>query len=213
VVPVHVVTRPPLDQAAEEEFMAQVNRANELIEKHKKESDVVIDWMCQLNDVGEYERETIESLLSNEFQTVLLQNDVLAGVATRVAHWLARNTVTDIHLVVTKRGSSIVVYFRCGSVLALYELNEMITTGFMHVVFTEIIHCLTSSTPTVDVYVKPDDFDFVLSSLRSLQDSGLFFGTEMNAELNLTIMLTYRTDRLTGKRTSFFSLHFYVKPR
>ena len=27
----------------------------------------------------------------------------------------------------------------------------------------------------------------------------------MNAELNLTIKLTYRTDRLTGKRTSFFS--------
>ena len=173
-VPVYVVTRPPLDQAAEEEIMAQVNRANELIEKHK-ESAVVIDWMCQLNDVGEYERDAIESLLSNEFQNVLLQNDVLAGVATRVAHWLARNTVTDIHLVVTTRGSSIVVYFRCGSVPALYELDGMITTGFMRAVFTEIIHSLTSSTPTVDVYVKPDDFDFVLSSLRSLQDSGLFW--------------------------------------
>ena len=175
VVPVHVVTRPPLDQAAEEEIMAQVNRANELIEKHKKESDAVIDWMCQLNDVGEYERDTIESRLSNEFQNVLLQNDVLAGVATRVAHWLAHNTVTDIHLVVTTRGSSIVVYFRCGSVRALYELDEMISTGFVRAVFTEIIHALTSSTPTVDVYVKPDDFDFVLSSLRSLQDSGLFW--------------------------------------
>jgi len=175
VVPVHVVTRPPLDQAAEEEIMAQVNRANELIEKHKKESAVVIDWMCQLNDVGEYERDTIESRLSNEFQNVLLQNDVLAGVATRVAHWLARNTVSDIHLVVTKRGSSIVMYFRCGSVRALYELDEMITTGFMCVVFTEIIHALTSSTSTVDVYLRPDDFDFVLSSLRSLQDTGLFW--------------------------------------
>ena len=93
----HVVTRPPLDQAAEEEIMAQVNRANELIEKHKKESAVVIDWMCQLNDVGEYERDAIESRLSNEFQNVLLQNDVLAGVATRVAHWLARN-LSLIHI-------------------------------------------------------------------------------------------------------------------
>ena len=104
VVPVHVVTRPPLEPAAEEEFMAQVNRANELIEKHKKESDVVIDWMCQLNDVGEYERDTIESRLSNEFQTVLLQHGVREGVAFTVAKMCARNIVSGIHLAVIRPG-------------------------------------------------------------------------------------------------------------
>jgi len=176
VVPVHVVTRPPLEPAAEKEIMAEIDRADKLIKKHKQKSTVVKEQMRRLKDkdVDDYKRDTIESLLSTEFQTVLLQHGVRAGVATRVASMWACNTVYDIHSAMIESGASIVVYFRCGSVRALYKLDEMITTGFIRAVFTEIIHSLTSSTPTVDVYVKPDDFDFVLSSLRSLQDSGLF---------------------------------------
>ena len=178
-LPMHVVTRPPLEPAAEEEITAELTRENKLIEQHKKESVDVIDRMRRLNDddVDKYERQTIESLLSPDFQSVLLQHGVREDVATRVASLLARITVSliDIAAIEQTPGSSIVVYFRCGSVRALYELNEMITTGFMHVVFTEIIHSLASSTPTVDVYVKPNDFDFVLSSLTSPQDTGLFW--------------------------------------
>jgi len=179
VVPMHVVTRPPLEQAAEEKITAEISRENKLIEQHKKESVDVTDRMRRLNDddVDKYERQTIESLLSPDFQSVLLQHRVREDVATRVASLLARITVSliDIAAIEQTPGSSIVVYFRCGSVRALYELDEMITTGFMQAAFTEIIHCLTSSTPTVDIYVKTDDFDFVLSSLTSLQDTGLFW--------------------------------------
>jgi len=106
VLPVHVVTRPPLEPAAEEEFMAEMTRADDLIEEHKQNSDVVIDLMHRLNDVDvdENERDTIESLLSHEFQTVLLQHGVRAGVATRVAKMYARNIVSDSYIVVTRPG-------------------------------------------------------------------------------------------------------------
>jgi len=177
VVPMHVVTRPPLEPAAEEKVMAEVTKLEKLIEQHKQESDVVIERMRRLNDgdVGDYERKTIKRRLSHEFHSVLLQLGVPEGVAFRVASMCARHTVSGIHLAGIRPGSSIVAYFRCGSVQALYELDGMITTGFMRAAFTEIIHSLTSSTPTVDVYVKRDDFDFVLSSLNSLQDTGLFW--------------------------------------
>jgi len=174
-VPMHVST--DLGLEVEMTIVAVLKKVNEVIEKHKKESAVVIDLMRRLNDdnVNEHQRETIESRLSTEFQTVLLQNGILEGVATRAASIWARITDSDIHFAVTDRGSSIVVYFRCGSVRALYKLHGMITTGFVRVVFTEIIHSLTSSTPTVDVYVKPHDFNFVFSSFTSLQDTGLFW--------------------------------------
>ena len=176
-LPMHVVTRPPLKRKAEEEIMAQVTKADKLIKQHTKESDDVTKRMRRLNavDVSDYERKTIKRLLNNDFLTVLLQHGFREGVATGVAKMCARHTVSGIHLAGIRPGSSIVVYFRCGSAQALYELDGMIATGFMRAVFTEIIHSLTSSTPTVDVYVKRDDFDFVLSSLRSLQDSGLFW--------------------------------------
>jgi len=101
-----MVTRPPLDQAAEEEITAVITRADDLIKEHKENSDVVIDLMHRLKDVDvdEYERETIESRLSNEFQTVLLQHGVPVGVATRAAEMWARNTVSGIHLVLTRPG-------------------------------------------------------------------------------------------------------------
>jgi len=177
VVPMHVVTRPPLEPAAEEKVMAEVTELEKLIEQHKQESDVVIERMRRLNDgdVGDYERKTIKRRLSHEFHSILLQLGVPEGVAFRVASMCARHTVSGIHPEGTRRAESIVRYFRCDSVRALYELDEMITSGFMCAAFTEIIHSLTSSTPTVYVYVKPDDFDFVLSSLNSLQDTGLFW--------------------------------------
>jgi len=176
-VPVHVVTSPPLEREVEEKIMAEMTKADKLIKQHTKQSDDVTDRMRRLNavDVSDYERKTIKRLLNHEFLTVLLQHGFREGVATGVAKMCARHTVSGIHLAGIRPGSSIVVYFRCGSVQALYELDGMIATGFMRAVFTEIIHALTSSTPTVDVYVKPDDFDFVLSSVSSPQDTGLFW--------------------------------------
>jgi len=84
VVPVHVVTRPPLDQAAEEEIMAEVTKADKLIKQHTKESDDVTNRMRRLNavDVSDYEQKTIKRLLNHEFLTVLLQHGFREGVAT-----------------------------------------------------------------------------------------------------------------------------------
>ena len=80
--------------------MAEITRADKLIEQHKQKSSVVIDRMRRLNDgdVGDYERKTIKRHLTVEFQTVLLQQGVLENVATRVASQSARITVSDIHL-------------------------------------------------------------------------------------------------------------------
>ena len=104
VLPVHVVTSPPLEREVEEKIMSELNRANELIVQHKQESSVVFDRMRRLNDVDEYTRKTIKILLTDKFQTVLLQQGVLENVATRVASLWALITVLDIHLEIITRG-------------------------------------------------------------------------------------------------------------
>jgi len=81
----------------EEEIMAELTRAYKLIEQHKQESSVVFDRMRRLDDVDKYTRKTIKILLTDKFQTVLLQQGVLENVATRVASLWARITVSDIH--------------------------------------------------------------------------------------------------------------------
>jgi len=87
----------------EEEIMAEITRADKLIEQHKQESSVIFDRMRRLNYVDEYTRKTIKRLLTVEFQTVLLQQGVLENVATRVASLWALITVSDIHFAIFKR--------------------------------------------------------------------------------------------------------------
>ena len=83
--------------------MAEITRADKLIEQHKQESSVIFDRMRRLNYVDEYTRKTIKRLLTVEFQTVLLQQGVLENVATRVASLWALITVSDIHFAIFKR--------------------------------------------------------------------------------------------------------------
>jgi len=86
-----------------EEIMAEITRAYKLIKQHKQESRAVFDRMRRLYDVDEYTRKTIKILLTDKFQTVLLQQGLLENVATRVASLWALITVSDIHFAIFKR--------------------------------------------------------------------------------------------------------------
>ena len=83
---------------------------------------------------------------------------------------LAYNTVRDIKIVLVKRGDSIVVHFLCKTVKALYELGQMIVSGFMHAVFAAAID--PPAHTTVDVCVRADEFNLRLLNLSSPQDKG-----------------------------------------
>jgi len=70
-----------------------------------------------------------------------------------------------------RHGESIVVYFLCKTVEAFSKLGQMITSGFMHAVFTVVIQT-TAARTTVDIYVRADEFSVRLLCLTAPQDKG-----------------------------------------
>ena len=172
MVPVHVDTSPPLIEEVEDNFIATLIRANAIIDRLKKTS-AVISLMCTLKpDLSSYERTIIKDQLKQEFEVALHQEGLSPRIVTEMALMCAHNTVKDIKIVTAKHGNSIVVYFLCKTVKSIYELGQMIVSGFMHSVFAAIIESVPPTTVEVNVYITADEVDFRLVCLSSPQDKG-----------------------------------------
>jgi len=173
----HVVARPPLDEATEQNVVEMMSTATNIIDQLKETSSRVKDLMHELTTpVTKYRRGVIEDQLRLEF-LVALNGNVSEGMMTPLASMLAHTTAKAIIVVMTKRGRSIVVYVLCTTVVALHNFLELITSGFMDSVFTQMINSQTAIPRTIHVYVTDEDFDLTLSVLSSAQ--GWLFVTHL----------------------------------
>ena len=171
-VPVHVYTRPPLTQTAEENVIAMLNRANGIIDR-LKHTPHVTDLMRQLKpDLSNYDITVIRDQLKQQFEAALHQAEFPARIASNMALMFAHNAVEDIQIVIAKHGDSIVVYFLCKTDKSIYELGQMIMSGFMHLVFAAVIESVSPTTVEVNVYITPVEVDFQLLGISSPQDKG-----------------------------------------
>jgi len=87
-------------------------------------------------------------------------------------HEEAHNAVEDIQIVTAKQEDSIVEYFLCKTDKSIYELRQMIVSGFMHSVFATVIESVSPTTVEVNVYITADEVDFRLLCLSSPEDKG-----------------------------------------
>ena len=171
-VPVHVDMNPPIGQAAEQNVMSELTKANAIVDRLMQTSQDVIRLMCRLRkDLSEHDQTLIGDQLENEFEAALFQGGVPPGMVPALAQMLVQTTVRGVRMVMTKHGDSIVVYFLCKTVKSLYEVGQMIISGFMHAVFAVAIESVASTT--VDVYVRADEFNLKLLCLSSPQHKGL----------------------------------------
>ena len=123
-------------------------------------------------DLSSFERSVIQDQLKQLFEDALHQGGVLSGTVPQLALMFAHNTVKDIQMVVAMPGCSIVVYFLGKTVKSIYELGQMIVSGFMHSVFAAVIESVTPTTVEVNVYITADEVDFRLLGLSSPQEKG-----------------------------------------
>ena len=164
---------PPIGQAAEQNLMAELTRANAIVDRLIQKSPNVINLMRRLQEhTNTQQRTAIEQQLEDECKDGLYRGGVPPGMVPGFAQMLARNTVRGIRMVSTMRGDNngIVVYFLCTTVRPVYELGQMIMSGFMHAVFAVAIESVARTT--VDVYVKADEFNLRLQCLSRPQDKG-----------------------------------------
>ena len=172
-VPVHVVTSPPLAASTEQSFIAELHKANGIVDRLVRTSPEVSQLMSQLReDLSKYDQTVIQDQLKQHFEAALYQEGVQPGMVPGFALMLAYNAVRDIQMVVAMRGGCIVVYFLCKTVKSIYALGQMIMSGFMHAVFAAVIESMTRTTVDVNVYVRADEFNLRLLCLSKPQDKG-----------------------------------------
>ena len=187
MVPVHVVMNPPMAVATEQEFIAEFNKANVIVDQLIQTSPDVIGLTERLRqNITTYERTVYQDDLRKKFQAALLQGGISQGMACAFSLMRAYNTDRVIQIVLAELGDSIVVYFLCKTIKALYKLGQMIVSGFMHAVFAVAIESLARTT--VDVYVRADEFNFKLLCLSTPQDKGRSIGRKLFEKCHLLVV-------------------------
>ena len=175
----------PVAQPEEQDVItiADLTKAVGITDRTKATSPLVQRLMKKREDIGEYQRYVAKDQLRQEFEVALHQGGVPPGMVHHLAVMFAHITVHDIQMVLARRGDSIVVYFLCKTVKGIYNLGQMITSGFMHAVFTVVIQTTAAQT-TVDVYVRADEYNLRLLCLSSPEHKGqsLFRHTHLTSD-------------------------------
>ena len=129
-VPVHVDMNPPIGQASEQYLMAELTRANGIIDLLEQTSPDVIRLTRLLRqNPSNDDRAIIELQLRSAFEAALYQGGVPPGMVPGLAQMQARCTVRGIRMVDARHGDDMVVYFLCKTIKAHYDLGQMIMSG------------------------------------------------------------------------------------
>ena len=156
---VHVVTNPELSEPVEQLVAEEITRAGEVVSQLETTSPDVIELMRELKekDFSEYRRGCIEHELRHHYEAALMQGGFPRGMWTPFASMSARRAVRHIRFGAAMAVASIVVYFQCDTVEAQYELHVMGTSGFIPMVFLEIVKSLTRTSVDVYIYITADE--------------------------------------------------------
>ena len=98
---------PPIGQAAEQNLMAELTRANAIVDRLIQKSPNVVNLMRRLQEhTNTQQRTAIEQQLENECEAGLYRGGVPPAMVPGFAQMLACNTVRGICMVSTKRGDN-----------------------------------------------------------------------------------------------------------
>ena len=172
-MPVYVIINPAIGEAVEQYFISELTKAYEIIDVLMETSREVCCLKEQLRQkITRCQRSLCRERLTKMFVSALDQGGTLPRLVRIFARMVAYNTVRDIGFGSARVTNSIVIYYRCKTVKALYELSQMIVSGFMGAVFAAAVESLVHRPTTVDVYVRADDFNCALLRLSSPQGTG-----------------------------------------
>jgi len=176
---VHVVTNPELTEPVEQFLAKEITRAGEVVSQIETTSPVVIKLMHELKeeDVSEDRRGRIEDELRHEYEAALKEGGFPPGMCIPFASMSARQAVRYIRFGAAASVASIVVYFRFDTVEAQHRLHEMVTSGFIPMVFREIIKSLTRTSVDIYIYITADKLG--LLTLTFTRDRGLLLDRQL----------------------------------
>jgi len=168
-LPVHVNCSPSLDSLTEEKVSEQWLKAARIVSKMKTPTSKIAALLQRLkqNLCGQ-EKDEVRDELKKEISAALKDGGIAQRMIHKMTSVFVNMSIDDIELVHVEPGASIILYLKCGSVESLLSLKEMILSGLLLRLFSEVIKEFIESRPRVQLIVKAEDYNLTLTYLNSV---------------------------------------------
>jgi len=177
VLPVHLEFFPQVQKAMEAQCSMGFRRAANIFSLMKTSNPTVVALLKGLTqNLGVVEKDDIRDGLKREVFTALEENgEIPHGMIPDLTQVLVNLSMEDIELVSAGFRQSIVLYLRCLTLESLLRLREMIISGLLLRILSEVIKQFIQSRPRVQLVVRAEDFNMCVSRFYIATGSHEFF--------------------------------------
>ena len=171
---------PPLDPQTEEQFTAVFRQAGIIVSGMELKQTTITALLQGLKqNLTELEKDLLRDELKREILTALEDGGIPPGMIYTLMMVFVDLIIKGIVLVHAKRGASIILYLKCGSVESLLSLRDMIVSGLLQRLLSDAIKQFIQTQPRIHLLVKQDDFNLSLFYLRTV--TGTFVDLMLSA--------------------------------
>jgi len=167
LLPAHVHTVPELDPRTEEQISHVINEAGNIVsrlQKSKPEIAVLLKTLRKEN-LTDVEKDQVREELKQEISTALKDGRISPGMTKSFTRVYVVLLMKGIELAFSKPGESIVLYLGCRSVETLLTVRQMILSGLLLRLFSDVIKQFVQRQCQVQLVVQQEDYDMCLSCL------------------------------------------------
>ena len=111
--------------------------------------------------------------LKRDISTALADGGIPSGMIYNLTMVFADLLIKGIVLGHVERGSSIILYLKCGTIAILLNLKEMILSGLLLRLLSDVIKQFIRCQPRIQLVVKEEDYNLTLTYLNIVAGNAL----------------------------------------
>jgi len=167
---VHVKSFPPLDQQTEEESSKLWIEGGRIVSRMKNSQSTITPQLKRLiPKLSNLEKDEVRDELKREISIALTNGGIPSEMIYTMTRVFANMIIDGIEWFHIEPGSSIILYLKCGSVEILLNLRDMILSGRLLRLLSDVIkQFIRSRQPRIQLVVKAEDYNLTLFYLNTV---------------------------------------------
>ena len=167
---------PPVGQTMEEDICKQFRDAGIIVSRMQTPDSPITDLLNKLGqNQSDLEKEELREKLKYEISTALKAGGILPKVIPTFIMVHVTLLISGIELSHAKCGKSIVLYLRCLTLESLLWVREMILSGLLLNLVSEVIKQFIPSESRVQLVVSAEDYNTCVACFNSTSGKFEFF--------------------------------------
>ena len=168
-VPVHLNSFPQLDPQIEEQVSEMLQEAGIIVSRMETSESTLCSLLQRLKQrLSALEKDVLRDELKKEISEALEAGGIPLKLRDKMVIVFVSLLMEGIVLVHAEPGSSIILYLKCESFETLWSLKEMILSGLLLQLLSEVIKVFIESRPHIELIVREDDYNLTLACLLSV---------------------------------------------